>query len=150
MINMQKILILILLLLLTASCSNQAVIQETEEFIQEQEKNYLEVHYSYSMDKDLFDGSYESIDVEPEQEKVFGAVVSHHLLSADSMARLFSSLQTQEIETIVIIGPNHFNEGDENVLISKAAYKTPYGSVEPDINMIEKMLEFDFDFFAIR
>lgn len=109
------------------------------------------VHYSYNSDRSFYEEIYadrgengsESLESpeSPESRKIYGALVSHHLLAAEGIVGLFDRLRAQEVQTVVIIGPNHFSAGNYWGLISKYAYETPYGRLEPDLRLINKLLE---------
>ncbi len=76
----------------------------------------------------------------PEEKKVFGAIVSHHFYAERDIADLFLRLKDQKFGTIVIIGPNHFNAGERQVLVSKEDYSTPWGDLKNDGVLTEKLI----------
>lgn len=63
---------------------------------------------SYYQDEKQYD---ESLAKYQDQEKFssLAVVSSHHFLAKDDIAKLFSSIKTQDIETVIIVGPDHFN-----------------------------------------
>jgi AmmeMemoRadiSam system protein B len=68
-------------------------------------------------------------------------VVSHHLLIADKIAEFFFCLSKQaHPRTIVIVGPNHRSRGRAMVAISALPWKTPFGLISPDENLIKAMV----------
>ncbi len=73
-------------------------------------------------------------------EKIFGGIISHHLLTAEDMGKFFAELTDQEISTVVIIGPNHFSIGSSSLAISKQSFDTPWGTVDPNIEVIDKLV----------
>lgn len=77
-------------------------------------------------------------------DKIYGGIVSHHFFIAPKIAEFFSGLKNQQIETIVILGPNHFNTGEGNIQISKYPYITPWGILEPDKKIIGNLIEKNF------
>ncbi len=97
-------------------------------------------HLAYSMDKETY-GNFEAIGGEAVSgEKIYGGITSHHLLAAGKIARFFSAFQGQRVKTVVIIGPNHFNTGVGKVLVSRYPYETPWGTVQPDTEVIDRLL----------
>ena len=41
-----------------------------------------------------------------------------------------------DYENIVLIGPNHFGVGENNIAVSNAVWKTPFGDLEPNFQLI--------------
>lgn len=72
--------------------------------------------------------------------KIYGGIVSHHFFVAGKIAEFFAGLKKQQIETIVIVGPNHFNYSEGDIQISRYSYNTPWGALEPDSEIIENLL----------
>lgn len=73
-------------------------------------------------------------------KKIYGAVVPHHLLAYEMIAEIFNILKDQEPPLIVLIGPNHYNQG-ERILTSTWGWQTPFGTVESDREVIEDLVE---------
>jgi len=72
--------------------------------------------------------------------KIAGAVVNHHLLAGYMIADVFKKIAIQDPKVLIILGPNHYEKGDFNVLTSKYAWETKYGIVEPDENIIGDLI----------
>jgi MEMO1 family protein len=67
-------------------------------------------------------------------------IVTHHFLASGLMVRLFEQLRDDiSPDTIILIGPNHFHHGRGNISLSSLPWKTPFGVVEVDRPMIEKI-----------
>jgi hypothetical protein len=104
--------------------------------------------HSVAIKSSTHDSAYMSMDmyytIPPEpliQSKVFGGIVSHHFLAQKDIARLFFKWQGQDYKTVVIIGPNHFNPKSEEFIVSKQAFKTPWGRIEPDLEVINALIK---------
>jgi hypothetical protein len=69
---------------------------------------------------------------------VYGAVVPHagYVYSGAVAAEVYARLQPKE--TFVILGPNHHGVGAP-VAISRDAWKTPLGTVPPDLELAEAL-----------
>lgn len=107
-------------------------------------KEYTDFHYAYFHNKEFY-GNLEKADREIKiGEKVNGGIVSHHFFVASEIASFFAKIKNQEVDTFVILGPNHFEAGNSNVLISKYPYNTPWGILEPDEKIIEELLKEKF------
>jgi AmmeMemoRadiSam system protein B len=72
-------------------------------------------------------------------QRVFGAVVPHHLLAYEMIAEVFNLLKDQEPPLIILIGPNHNNQG-ERISTSAWGWQTPFGVVETDRKVIEGLV----------
>jgi AmmeMemoRadiSam system protein B len=71
---------------------------------------------------------------------VVAAVVPHHDIAGFMLSGLFSRLSRQEVETVIIVGPNHYERGGK-ILTSKASWETEFGDVYPDKKIIQSFVE---------
>jgi AmmeMemoRadiSam system protein B len=71
---------------------------------------------------------------------IAGAVVNHHLLASFIIADLFKRISVQNPKLLIILGPNHYEKGDFNVLTSNYAWNTKYGTVYPDEAVINNLI----------
>ncbi len=78
-----------------------------------------------------------------DMDNVLGGVVPHHIPTAiPILAEFYAKLQkTKNIDTFIILGPDHFEKGKENVSISKADFITPFGKLSPDLDIINQLEE---------
>jgi len=87
-------------------------------------------------------------------ERICAGIVTHHFLASGMMVRFFAGLQAQTSpQTIILIGPNHFHHGLANVSVSSLPWKTPFGIVETNTQIVERIkaaanLPEDSDAFA--
>lgn len=93
------------------------------------------------VDKELF---FKSVSDYPKHDMALkqiirGGIVPHHLLPSFIIAEFFSRLSEQQVDTVILIGPNHYERGDSNVLASRFRWNTPLGSIEPDLDIIGKL-----------
>jgi poly-gamma-glutamate synthesis protein (capsule biosynthesis protein) len=75
------------------------------------------------------------------REKVLAGVIPHHLLAADLLAEYYSNLEGVEYDTIILVGPNHFNAGQSKVISSLKDWQTPFGILKSDNGLLKKLLE---------
>lgn len=132
---------LIIIFLIISFCLAFVLFKKPEPKLEiESQKSYYNFHYaSYTDEKfypHLAGNSVSSI-----QEKVYGGIVSHHFYAEKYISDFFSSLKSQNPNVLVIIGPNHFNAGSSDILISKYPYKTPWGILEPEENIINSLID---------
>ncbi len=117
------------------------------------DKKDIPKHYSYSADKATY-GQLEKIKPRFDfSDKVYGGIVSHHLLAAIDIAGFYGSLSNQKIDTVVLIGPNHFGTGADNIAVSNYDFETPWGKVKTDREIVDdfvtgKVAKINEDVFA--
>ncbi|MDD3284422.1 MAG: AmmeMemoRadiSam system protein B [Patescibacteria group bacterium] len=101
----------------------------------------LEKHYSYFMNKDFFDEAYNNAKDQTKnpETKVYGGIIPHHLIVKDKIASFFEGIKNENYKTIILVGPNHFDNGKNNIIASNAMWITPYGNIEPDSKLIKKL-----------
>lgn len=100
-------------------------------------------HYAYFMQQDFYTGILNPDKVKPISAQVYGGIVSHHFFVERHIARLFNSWSQQKFKTVVVLGPNHFNAGKGDVIISRQGYQTPWGILESDNEIINELLKND-------
>jgi AmmeMemoRadiSam system protein B len=72
---------------------------------------------------------------------VAGAIIPHDWRGGEYIAWLFRSLAKRHPPTtVILIGPNHDNEGYPGVLTSELAWSTPFGLVQPDRELIAALM----------
>lgn len=64
-------------------------------------------------------------------ETIKGGLVPHHTLAGEMIASFYSNLP-QEIDTIVVVGPDHYNRSHNLALTSTINWKTDYGTLYGD------------------
>lgn len=98
------------------------------------------VHVSAMMDQAFFDDAYDKAPALPEiPTETRGAVVPHHLLPAPITAGFFDQFPWQP-KRVIVVGPDHLGRGQSPVSISRAAWKTPYGMLPPDNEIIDAII----------
>jgi hypothetical protein len=56
------------------------------------------------------------------------------------MVRFFEGLQSQSSpKTIILLGPNHFHQGMANISLSSLPWKTPFGILPVDTQLIQRI-----------
>jgi AmmeMemoRadiSam system protein B len=64
--------------------------------------------------------------------QIKSGIIPHHTLPSYILSDFFSRLSSQEVETIILIGPNHYDLGKNKILTSDFYWETPFGTVAPD------------------
>lgn len=100
-----------------------------------------EFHHAYFMEAEFYTGILSPEKAAPIEPQVYGGIVSHHFFVERNIAKLFGLWSAQNFKTIVVIGPNHFNAGDSDLLISREAYKTPWGNLLPNLSVVDQLVK---------
>ena len=81
-----------------------------------------------------------------DMKDTFGGITSHHIPTAfPLLAEFYSKLKnTKNIDTFIILGPDHWEKGKGDISVSEADFITPFGKLSPDLTMIKKLEESRF------
>jgi len=80
--------------------------------------------------------------IEPTEQKstdIKGLLVNHHLLAANLIAQAFEQVATKDARTVVLLAPNHFEQGSKGMITSDNSWATPYGQLFCDCNIVSKL-----------
>ena len=67
-------------------------------------------------------------------------VVPHHLLASTLIAKGISQINPS-INTIILLSPNHANQGQCDIITSQSVWNTPFGQVNTEDKIIDKFLQ---------
>jgi AmmeMemoRadiSam system protein B len=72
-----------------------------------------------------------------------GVILPHHAITGTEVARFYRGLsRVITPETVVIIGPNHFERGTHNIQTTDSCvYDTVYGSLEIDTGLVQRLTQ---------
>lgn len=76
-------------------------------------------------------------------DRIYGSIVSHSLLGAVDIGKSFAELSYQDIETVVLLAPRNFPIDESNFSISRYAFDTPFGNIQPNLEMIDSLIKSD-------
>jgi AmmeMemoRadiSam system protein B len=93
------------------------------------DRNFYETAYKFTKD-----------EIDLENQVVLGGIIPHHLLAADIIAEFFSNLSSKKYDTIVLLSPNHFQQGKNKIITSNLNWQTPYGAITVDQDLVKKLL----------
>lgn len=74
------------------------------------------------------------------KQKALGVIVSHHILARDLIMQGLANIEGN-FKTVLLIGPNHENIGKADIQTSKALWKTKFGDIAPNKELITKLQE---------
>ena len=99
-------------------------------------------HQTLFYDDTLFFSSVRAAASLPLPEgDIAGGIIPHDWRGGQYIAWLFRSLaEREQPDTVILIGPNHDNEGYPGVLSSELPWSTPFGLVQPDLERIEALI----------
>ncbi len=100
-------------------------------------------HASFWHSREAYEDFYDTDtarDVAPITEKVDGMVLPHHLFVGHEIARAYNALSDQRPSVVVVIGPNHFDQGKNDIQTTDGTFETPYGALEPDTRIIDGLV----------
>lgn len=72
---------------------------------------------------------------------MLGGIIPHHMLAAPLIASFFKGIENREVQTVVLLGPDHRNIADYPISISQAQWETPYGIIQPNHSLSSYLLE---------
>lgn len=91
---------------------------------------------------------FEAIAKFPKEKKSnsnYSACISpHHLFAADLIAESLSIGLTNQPKTIILVGPNHFNLGNNKMFSSDYSWETDIGLINPDTKIIHELKKNNF------
>lgn len=89
---------------------------------------------------DFYERSYSLIGENSTQPTgIEGLLVNHHLLASNLIAQAFEQAKTTEQRTVVLLSPNHFNQGNSRMITTNNSWITPYGKLLADRNIVGKL-----------
>jgi AmmeMemoRadiSam system protein B len=81
--------------------------------------------------------SNEKIDL----DVALAGIVPHHIpTTIPLLVEFYTKLKnTREVKTFVVIGPDHFDKSRSEIAVSKKTFVTPFSSIKPNLEIIEKL-----------
>lgn len=98
------------------------------------------IHKVAFYDEELFLKGDNRTQPREDSAKITGGVIPHHLYASFIISDFFKRLSLKPPEVIVLIGPNHYERGDYEVLTSLYSWETAYGNVYPDKRIVEYLI----------
>lgn len=104
------------------------------------DSNHTLTHSSRQYDLDFYNQAEEKAvkyRISP-NGKVLGGIIPHHLLAAPIIQAFFDGIE-ENFDTIILITPNHYNAGYDNIQVSYARWETPYGELNPNVEILDNI-----------
>lgn len=74
------------------------------------------------------------------ESRVIGGIIPHDIQRGMYIADFFQNLSKQSPKQLIIIGPNHFEQGSYPVLTSTAGWQTEFSVVRADVPAVNQLL----------
>lgn len=80
-------------------------------------------------------------DTKIDLNKIMGGIVPHHIpTTIPLLAEFYTKLKNARgVKTFVILAPDHVDAGRGNISVSKADFVMPFGTLRPNLAMIERL-----------
>ena len=80
-------------------------------------------------------------DAKIDLNKIMGGIVPHHIpATIPLLAEFYTKLRnTRDVKTFVILAPDHIDAGRGNISVSKADFIMPFGTLRPNLAIIEQL-----------
>ena len=101
------------------------------------------VHSSYISDLNFFTDAYAKGEHYKEfaGSHVFGGILPHHVTYAGPLiAGFFEGITHQNIDTVILLSPNHHNAGNYNISTSEGSWTTIFGNLDTDTHKISQLV----------
>ncbi len=105
---------------------NYNIHQQADKIKEIEKTNDVSLHQSANFEIIIEDIN----NIESSDEKVYGFISPHHLLANSIINNIFAKTQDNKIEEIILLSPNHFQQGDHKVLTSINDWQTKNGIVK--------------------
>jgi len=79
-----------------------------------------------------------------QKDKIYGAILPHHLIPSFIIADIFQRIIRQGTKTIILLTPNHHNAGYQPILTSALPWVTSYGDIQIDRKKMSELLNKDY------
>lgn len=91
-------------------------------------------------EKLFYDGVSKAQNAGKNTYRLVGGITPHHLLPSFMLADFYHRLKDQDVHSVIIVGPNHYEKGKYKIATSLRAWKTPFGPVSPNIKDISELI----------
>jgi predicted class III extradiol MEMO1 family dioxygenase len=73
--------------------------------------------------------------------KVLGGIIPHHYsVAASVIAGFYEGISSQQVDTVIVIGPDHFNMASHPIVTSLGSFNTLFGTIAPNRVLINSFM----------
>ena len=112
---------------------------KTEEKVFKSKKETLS---SFFNSRKNYEEAFSSVG-EIEKKEIEAGIISHHFLAKNLIAKFFSGIKNENIENVLLVGPDHFGaikDNDVSAYTSNLIWTTPFGELQPNNNLIDGII----------
>ena len=96
---------------------------------------------SFFQNRDDYDSAFAQVKNSEKIDNVVAGITSHHFLAKNLIAQFYSGISNNNIENIILVGPDHYNAlVNVDAITTKLNWSTPYGEIGSSEELIEKIL----------
>jgi len=96
-------------------------------------------HLACPFSEDIYQFQEDNSQLVIKKTKTQAVIIPHHLLAKNLINEALGKI-VNDYDNIIIIGPNHFNSGKENIQTSDLNWKTKFGSINADQALIKTLI----------
>ncbi len=98
-------------------------------------------HSSHLFDPELFSQAKEKSTpyIRVSQAKVRGGIIPHHLVASPLISGFFQGIQTQPVDTIILLSPNHHGIGPHDIVTSERGWSTIFGNLDVNKDTVKQL-----------
>ncbi len=109
-------------------------------YSQENKEEYIIPLHQTFFDSKYFNSAIISAKQNSSIQGVKAIIIPHHLIAAEIMANILSQTKRDNINNIVIIGPNHEDNNATTITSAYVKWQTPLGQMQTNNNLVNKFL----------
>lgn len=83
--------------------------------------------HSFFSEKSKYETYFNTANLQPSSEDIKGMILPHHLVFGNEVANYYNLASKSSPSVIVLIGPDHFSAGNNDITSSDISHETPYG-----------------------
>lgn len=101
------------------------------------QKSTINTYFSCPADGDIYHGKF----TDSQKQNIKGVIIPHHLIANSLIDETLAKVDTINIDTVVLIGPNHPNRGEYNIQTSRATWQTGFGIIGSNQGMVNRLVK---------
>lgn len=99
------------------------------------------IHKQAFWDEPLFNVAVAEATTPDQYSAVLGAVIPHHLIANHLIIDLLLRLQKNPPKHIVLLTPNHYEEGSTPAITSDKDWETPFGTYKTQYPVVQSLIQ---------
>lgn len=104
-----------------------------------QERTPLGIHKQVFWDEQLFNVAMAKATSPSQEKPILGAIIPHHLIANHMIIDVLKRLKKNPPQHIVLITPNHYEEGSTAAITSDWDWETPFGTYKTNSDVVQTL-----------